>query len=209
MVAVLSRPATRGLRRDLRRLHQQLMAAHPAAARLHCAYVAVGRLADLQACHPTWAHGRVLQRPMAAIARAELARGGVVVSGPAPGELIDPVEPGQLVDAAVAELTRFWAPAARRPWLWLSDHWVDLGLLTVARGSATLAGGGLVTKTQALAMLPDLGVPPGLVAEVAGRRAGQQIRVGLRWRVRRARLASQLVGGAVARVLSEGPGRPS
>jgi hypothetical protein len=209
LVAVVRAPLSAPARRQVQDLHRALMAAQPAAARLHCAYPAVTSLADLAAAHPTWAHGRLVMRPLTAIARAELAQAGLVVFGPGPAELIGPVRPEQVAAAARDELGGYWRPAARWPWRWRADTWVDLGLLTLARGTVTAADGRLLTKSQALALLPCLGVPDRLVEEIARRRRGEPVPMPPGWRARRALLTRRLVSTGIDRALSAGPGRPS
>jgi hypothetical protein len=209
LVAVVDRPLTGAQRAEVADLQRRLVAEHPAAARLHCAYPARTALADLAATHPTWAHGRLVERPLGAIARAELLAAGLVLLGPAPIELIAPVRPEQVAAAVRDELAGYWRPVTRRPWLWRRDAWVDLGLLTLARGTATLSDGRLLTKSEALARLPALGVPDRLVREIARRRCGRPVPVPLGWRVRRAGLARRLVAEGIDRALNAGPARPS
>ena len=53
------------------------------------------------------------------------------------------------------------------------DIWVDLGLLTFARATVTLREGRLISKRQALAVLPVLGAPAEVVEDITRRRYGQ------------------------------------
>ena len=207
LVAVVSEPLSDGQQGLLANAHRRLMAEHAVAAKLHCAYVPVGRVADLAAAHPTWAHGRFVSRPLAAFARAELFAGGVVAFGPAPAQLLPPVSRSDVEAAARTELVTIWRPNTRRPWLWWEDIYVDLGLVTLARAETTLSQGRLLTKTEAIERLPRLGVPATLVAEIACRRRGERVETSPAQRVRRAVLVRRLVATGIDNVLaaSDGP----
>ncbi len=185
LVAVISAPVDE---RALRVFHRRFAREHAAAARLHCAYEPGGVY---------WAHGRILRRPLDAIARAELLAGGVVVCGPAPAELFPPVGVAELRAAAEAELAGYWRRAVRRPWWWLDERIVDLGLLTVVRARAAIADGRLITKADALTQLDAFGVPAWLCAEIARRRRGNHVAASLRQRIQRAAIARRIVARAV------------
>jgi hypothetical protein len=58
--------------------------------------------------------------------------------------------------------------------LWDQDVWVDLGLLTFARATATLRDGRLISKREALDLLPALGAPAEVVEDIRRRRYGQR-----------------------------------
>jgi hypothetical protein len=91
------------------------------------------QLAELPADHVIWAHGQPFRRRFDVIARAELLRAGITVFGPPPRDLIPPVDDDLLRRAACDELAGYWTGAARQPWLWWRDAYVDVGLLTPAR----------------------------------------------------------------------------
>jgi hypothetical protein len=171
----------------VRAFHERFAEEHP-AGKLHCAYEPDGIY---------WAGRRLLRRPLGAIAQAEVLRGGVVVHGPPPVEILPPVGGHELQAAVRAELGGYWRRATRLPWLWLDDAYVDLGLLTLPRADAALADGSLITKTEALAHLPRFGVPAGLCAEIESRRRGEKTRVPALARVRRALLARRLVARGI------------
>jgi hypothetical protein len=182
---------------SLRVLHENLQRDEPSAAKLHCTYLARDDVADLRATHLTWAHGELYRRPFTGIARAELQQGGITVFGPPPSELLPHVDRDALEAAARAELSGYWSGAVRKPWVWLEDVYVDLGLLTLARVEATLTDGRLITKREALTRLDRFGVPGELVREIAGRRRGDTIALTAIQRTRRAVTARQLVARGI------------
>jgi hypothetical protein len=187
----------------LTRVHRELAAADPSAAKLHCFYLPQDTLDDPGAAQLNWAHGELYRRPFTVVARAELLRHGITVVGPAPDRFFAPVDPADLRAAARAELTGYWAGAVGKAHLWLQDLYVDLGLLTVARVEATVAEDRLLTKTEALARLDRFGVPAQLVEEIARRRAGDTVVLTGAERARRAEVARGIVELAV-RTLGRG-----
>lgn len=193
LVAVVERPLDRTRQRSLTALHERLIAVEPAAAKLHCVYVPRSELADVAAAHLTWAHGELFRRPWSAIGRAELLAGGITVLGLPPAVLVPDVDRGGLAAAARGELDGYWRGALRKPWLWLRDVYVDLGLLTLVRAEATLRTGRLITKREAIDRLPSLGVGPELADEIARRRRGEPVRVDACGRVARARAARRVM----------------
>jgi len=75
-------------------------------------------------------------------------------------------------EAARAELTAYWAWAARRPMMWLDPVMMDLGLTSMARGRHTLLTGELLTKTRAI---EKANAPAWLVDQVRARRQGRDV----------------------------------
>ncbi|MGW8702503.1 nucleotidyltransferase [Streptomyces eurythermus] len=142
----------------------------PLAAKLHCSYLTPAALDDPDRPHLTWAHGRLLRRPVTPVTRRELHDFGRVQYGQPPGGLLPPVPEGQLRDFVVRDQRDFWRPAVDKAPLWRQDVWVDLGLLTFARATVTLRDGRLISKREALAELPALGAPAEVVADIARRR---------------------------------------
>jgi hypothetical protein len=69
----------------------------------------------------------------------------------------------------------YWSDALQKPDLWLQDVYVDLGLLVLARAQAALEDGRLITKREAIPLLPRLGVSPDLTAEISARRYGTDL----------------------------------
>ena len=93
-------------------------------------------------------------------------------------------------DAELAEFVReslrgYWLTATRRHRRWRQDIWVDLGMLTYARGVVTLRDGRLITKREALDELGRLGAPARVVEDIRARRYGERPPDGLFWRSRR------------------------
>lgn len=146
--------------------------------------------------------GELYCRPLNAIARAELLYDGITVFGPAPADLLPYVDRDSLQAAARAELVGYWSGVVRKPWLWVEDVYVDLGLLTLARAEATLADGRLITKREALTRLDRFGVPEDLVRQIALRRQGEVVILSTLQRVRRAGIARRLVGRGIRCLLS-------
>jgi predicted nucleotidyltransferase len=93
---------------------------------------------------------------------------------------------------------------ARRRRYWLRDSWVDLGLTALARSAAVLSIGELITKTEAISRLAEFGVPAELAAEIRRRRDGEAVALGAGQRVRRARMARQIMKRGVTRLLEGG-----
>jgi hypothetical protein len=152
--------------------HEQLDAGLAHGMDLGCQYPDAARLLDADARHPTWTHGEMLDRPVSLVTRAELVLHGYAVLGPSPQELLPPVTPDDVRDAARAELTGYWSYAARRPQMfWRLPVMVDLGLTAMARGRHALATGELLTKSAAI---EQAHAPDWLKADLLARRRGAQ-----------------------------------
>ena len=201
LVAIVTRPLPPVARRDLLALHESFAAAHHDAAKLHCAYVPENQAAEVGRKHLWWALGRLLRRPFSGIGRGELQQGGIVVHGAPPAAYLPPLDQADLAEAARVELRGYWTGAVRRTAVWLTDLHVDLGLTTVSRADATIAGEGLITKRAAIARLPRLGVPDELAAEIAQRRAGGTVAHTAESREARAVLTRRLMRENLARLL--------
>jgi hypothetical protein len=132
----------------------------------------VDQLADASLRHPTWAHREYFERPVTAVTRRELMLGDLSIYGPAPSSLLPATTDAELAAFIRQDLETFWYPAARKWKRWWADVWVDHGLITVARAGVTLADGRLITKREALELLPSLGAPPAIVADIYHRRYG-------------------------------------
>jgi hypothetical protein len=201
LVAVTRAALSDAQQHDLESVHQRLLDDEPRAAKLHCVYVPVPEIADVSAAHLTWAHGELYRRPLSGIARAELLEFGIPVYGPAPDRLIPPVSRAELDAAVRGELSGYWRGVVAKPHLWLQDVFVDIGLFTLARAEATLTEGRLITKTEALPRLAGLGVPVELVGEIERRRQGEDVRITLRTRQRRARDARRVMAAGITRLV--------
>ncbi len=137
LVAVTSEPLTGPALAQVALLHQQLDDGAARGMDLGCQYVDAGRLLDVAVEHPTWTHGVMVNRTVSLITRAELVLHGFAVMGPPPEELLPPVTPDGVREAAHAELAGYWSYAARRPHMfWSLPVMVDLGLTAMARGAA-------------------------------------------------------------------------
>ncbi|AUG75037.1 nucleotidyltransferase [Kitasatospora sp. MMS16-BH015] len=200
LVAVVEAVPDEEQRGRLADLHRRLSAEEPAAARLHCSYLAGTALAEVEADHVTWAHAMILERPVTPVTRRELLEGGRTLYGPPPVGLLPPLLPGQLEEFIRRDLREFWLPATGKPRLWLRDIWVDLGLLVLARATATLRDGRLITKAEALTELLALGAPPHVVRDIHDRRYGTPKPTHRFQRVRRAMQARAFLRRSIERM---------
>jgi len=196
LVAIVGGPLPRAARQRLSAIHRTI-----GASKLHCAYVPGTDISDISRKHVTWAHERLFRRPLSGISRAELHQFGVTVYGPAPEELVPPVERTTLAEAARDELRGYWTGAVRRAKVWRTDLHVDLGLTTVSRAGVTIAEGRLITKREAIDRLPSLGVPEALTDEIRRRRAGERIGLSGAEIAVRAVLVRRLMRDQLARLL--------
>ncbi|MDH6139849.1 putative nucleotidyltransferase [Kitasatospora sp. GP30] len=203
LLAVLERAPDAAERARLVELHRQLERESPLAEKLHCSYLLPDRLADPALKHLTWAHRELLERPVTPVTRRELELGGRCYLGPAPGELLPPVGEAELSRSIRADLTEFWLPATAYWLRWRRDDWVDVGLFTLARASVTLRDGRLLTKSQALEVLPEFGVSTELLADVRRRRHGQPVATGWRWQSRRAAETRRVMRRGIGQVMAD------
>ncbi|NUP46573.1 MAG: nucleotidyltransferase [Catenulispora sp.] len=202
LIAVVETPPDDEQRERLGAIHQRLVDEEPAAAELHCSYLAESELSDAGRRHVTWAHSMLLERPVTPVTRRELLDGGLVLHGPAPTELLPPLAPGELEAFIRRDLAEFWLPATRRPRLWMRDIWVDLGLLVLARATVTLRDGRLITKREALTELLELGAPADVVRDIHDRRYANPRPLSRLRRARRAMRARAFLRRAIRRTLA-------
>jgi hypothetical protein len=160
-----------------RNRHKRLIAHDRRARALHCAYVPQDTIADLVREHPVWAHARWSRRPVSAFARAELLSVGLVLVGPPIRTVIPELDPAALIQTAKQEMRGYWLPKTRSRQLWLRTLWVDIGLTSAVRALAAVDTGEVISKTEAIARMPGLGVPSWLADDLAARRVGLK-----RWR---------------------------
>jgi hypothetical protein len=170
LVALADGPVGPGRRAALTAIHRRLDGTSGAGYDLGCVYVDTATLADPGIRHPTWTHGLLVDRILSGITRAELVRHGYQIFGRAPRDVFPPVSGDDVRAAARAELTGYWAWAARRPWLWLDPVIADLGLTSMARGRHALRTGELLTKTRAIARAD---APDWLIDQLRARRQGR------------------------------------
>jgi hypothetical protein len=200
LIAVLDAPISDA--EPVRALHQSLEKAHPLADKLHCSYMLVEQLAEASLRHPTWAQQRYFDRPVTAVTRRELALGDRALFGPPPSSLLPATTDEELTAFIRHDLEHFWYPAARKWTRWYADIWVDHGLITVARAGVTLSEGRLITKRAALDLLPSLGAPIGLIADIAQRRYGTPTRIPPWRRLSRGLVARGFVQSQIRQLLS-------
>lgn len=203
LVAVTDGPVDAARQATLAAVHRRLDDGVGSGLDLGCVYVDAAMVPDVQMRHPTWTHGQLVQRILSGITRAELVRHGYAIFGRPPREVLPPMADDDIRAAARAELTGYWAWAARRPWLWLDPALADLGLASMARGRHALGTGTLLTKTAAVR---QAAAPVWLIDQLSARRRGERVasprlRTALiAWRdarrtVARARLLTRGTGG--------------
>jgi hypothetical protein len=127
LVALTGGPVGPARQEILTDLHRDLDQGAAQGLDLGCVYVDAGRLADLQALHPTWTHGSLVQRSLSGVTRAELVRHGFAVLGRPPAAVLQEMTDDDVRRAARAELCGYWARATRRPLWWLDPVIADLG----------------------------------------------------------------------------------
>ncbi|MEU8069873.1 nucleotidyltransferase domain-containing protein [Micromonospora sp. NPDC049151] len=172
LVALVDGPVDAARQAALVTIHRSLDSGSAAGFKLGCVYVDAATIPDLDLRHPTWTHGRLVHRVLSRVTRAELDRHGYEVFGRAPRDVFPEVSADDIRAAARAELTGYWAWAARRPWLWLAPTIAELGLTSMARGRHALREGMLLTKTQAISQAH---APAWLIDRLAARRRGEDI----------------------------------
>ena len=172
LVALAEGPVGPARQEILASMHRELDQGAAQGLDLGCAYVDAGRLVDLEALHPTWTHGSLVQRSLSGVTRAELVRHGFAVLGRPPAAVLPEVTDDDVRRAARAELCGYWAHAAGRPLWWLSPVIADLGLTSMARGRHALQTGQLLTKTQAI---EQAHAPAWLKDQLRARRQGQRV----------------------------------
>lgn len=197
LAAVIARPLTPEQQAATQAAHRELIAAEPAAVKLHCVYVPADDIADVAREHWTWAVEQFFQRAFSGVARAELRAYGFAVFGEPPRAVIPEVTDDALREAVRGELTGYWTRALDREPIWLEDIYVDLSLITLARVDATLRGDGLITKREAIGRLARFGVPDELIAEIRRRREGERVPVPGGYRAQRAELVHRLVADGI------------
>jgi hypothetical protein len=172
LVALVTGPVDPARQTALATLHRRIDEGTGSGLHLGCVYVDATTILDVHRRHPTWTHGQLVQRVLSGIGRAELVRHGYAAFGRSPGEVLPPMSDDDVRAAARAELTGYWAWAARRPWLWWDPTIADLGLTSMARGRHTLATGHLLTKTAAVERAD---APAWLIEQLRARRRGGNV----------------------------------
>jgi hypothetical protein len=172
LVAVASQPLSGETLTQVAQVHEDLDSGLAQGMDLGCQYPDAARLLDRDVQHPTWTHGEMLDRTVSLVTRAELVVHGYAVLGPSPQDLLPPVTPEDVREAARAELTGYWSYAARRPQMfWRLPVMADLGLTAMARGRHALTTGELLTKSAAIERAD---APDWLKDDLLARRRGVQ-----------------------------------
>ncbi|RMI87236.1 nucleotidyltransferase [Streptomyces sp. ZS0098] len=171
LIAVLPHPPSPGAVWRVAVLHNR-MRAEPLADGLHCTYLTPGTAAGAERRHLTWAHERLFRRTVTPVTRTELHTFGRVLRGAPPAGVLPPVPDGELAAYVMRDQRDYWRPYVDRTDLWTRDIWVDLGVVTFARAAVTVREGRLISKREALEVLPGLGAPGEVVADVRARRYG-------------------------------------
>ncbi|MCX4991737.1 MULTISPECIES: nucleotidyltransferase domain-containing protein [unclassified Streptomyces] len=197
LIAVLDDPLRLGTVRELVRLHRRLRADEPLAGQLHCSYPTPGTAADAGTSYITWAHNGLMRRPVTPVTRRELHAFGRVLHGGPPADLLPPVPDPELRAFVVRDQKEFWRPAVDKAALWTRDVWVCLGTITFARATVTLRDGRLISKGEALDLLPGLGAPVEVVDDIRERRYGNPAPPTPGWAHRRGELTRNFLGPAI------------
>nr|MDQ6899402.1 DUF4111 domain-containing protein [Candidatus Dormibacteraeota bacterium] len=143
---------------QLREMHRQIGSGGTSYAnRLEGSYIplkALRRYDYANASHPSigvdWAFGVGHHGPAWVLERHSLSRRGVVVSGPLPEALIDPVSPQELRTAVTDLLRDFWQRQVDGA-DWLRPRaYQAFAMLTLCRALHMLESGTLVSKRVAL-----------------------------------------------------------
>ncbi|MFG3290232.1 nucleotidyltransferase domain-containing protein [Streptomyces sp. NPDC048179] len=196
LIAVLPGRVTPAVVWRIALVHARLRAL-PLAAGLHCTYLTPATAADPDRRHPTWAHEELFRRTVTPVTRRELHAFGRVLHGRPPAGLLPPVEDRELADFVVRDQRDFWRPALDNAPLWTRDVWVDLGLITFARATVTAREGRLISKREALDLLPGLGAPTEVVEDVRSRRYDTPAPPTGQWTADRARLTRDYLVPAI------------
>ncbi|WP_461060334.1 nucleotidyltransferase domain-containing protein [Streptomyces pseudoechinosporeus] len=197
LIAVLDDPITVRTVWQVARLHARLRN-EALVAKLHCSYLTPGTADGAGRRHLTWAHEELFKRPVTPVTRRELHDFGVVLQGKPSADLLPPVPDDELSAFVVRDQRDFWRPSVDKAHLWTRDVWVDLGLVTHARAAVTLKDGRLITKREALELLPALGAPVEVVEDIRRRRyEGPGAAPSEEWTVRRAELTRAYLGPAI------------
>jgi len=197
LIAVLEDPGSLRTVREVIRLHKRLRVDELLAVKLHCSYLTPETMAGAERSYATWAHNRLLKRPVTPVTRRELHDFGLVLHGRPPHGLLPPLADHELRAFVVRDQKEFWRPAVDKARLWKQDVWVDLGMVTFARATVTLREGRLISKKRALDVLLGLGAPVDVVDDIRRRRYEDPAPPTQGWTARRAELTRDYLGAAI------------
>ncbi|WP_217544266.1 nucleotidyltransferase domain-containing protein [Streptomyces sp. GbtcB6] len=196
LIVVLPGPVTPAVVWKVAVVHARLRTL-PLATVLHCTYLTPSTAADPARSHLTWAYEQLFKRPVSLVTRRELHAFGRVLYGREPAGLLPPVTDRELGDFVVRDQRDYWRPVVDKAPLWTQDVWVDLGMITFARATVTAREGRLISKREALDLLPGLGAPAEVVEDIRSRRYDDPAPPTEEWTARRARLTRDYLGPAI------------
>lgn len=197
LIAVLAEPITARTVWRVGVVHARLREA-PLADRLHCTYLTPATADDPDRRHLTWAHQQLFKRPVTPVTRRELHAFGRVLLGAPPEKLLAPVTDRELADFVVRDQRDYWRRQLDRVDNWTQSVWVDLAMVTHARALVTLREGRLISKREALELLPALGAPAEVVEDIRRRRYGDAAASATaEWTAHRAALTRAYLGPAI------------
>lgn len=205
VIAVPLRQPGEDMLGQAQRMHLELASAGGAAGRLNCLYITAGALADSEQLHPYWYSDHFTEWQLKKMTMAELTRSGRALHGPWPPPGLAEVSVADLQRAVRAELDGYWRQMTARTDIWLQEKWVDFGIITVARSAALLRDGELITKSEAISRLAAFGVPAWLSAQVARRRAGDEVQVTDQQRLTTAAAARRIMTDGIAALTADQP----
>jgi hypothetical protein len=197
LIAVLEGPISARTVWRLALVHARLRDA-PLAGQLHCSYLTPATVDGADRRHLTWAHACLFKRPVTPVTRRELHDVGRVLLGASPRELLPPVTDRELADFVVRDQRDYWRREVDRVSNWTQHIWVDLAMVTHARALVTLRDGRLISKGEALRLLPALGAPVEVVEDITRRRYGDAPASPTEeWTARRGELTRAYLGPAI------------
>jgi predicted nucleotidyltransferase len=200
VIVLMRREPAPAMTRELTELHTALAGTGGPVSQLHCLYVAADSASDPERLCTYWFGDRMTRWQIKLLTQAELASAGVALYGPWPPPGIEPVPAADLQAAVHGEITGYWRRMARKRRCWLQDSWVDHGLVVLPRAEALLTRGDLITKSEAIGRLAELGVPGSLAREIRCRRDGRPVAVGRLRRLHRAVLTRRIMQAGIARL---------
>jgi hypothetical protein len=205
LIVVLDDPITARTVWRVARLHARLRA-EPLVAKLHCSYLTPGTAAGAERRHLTWAHEQLFKRTVTPVTRRELHTFGLVLHGEPPGSCCRRCRTTNSPSSSCGTSGtsgggRWTGPTTGRRtsgWTW---DWSPTPVRLV-----TLKDGRLITKREALDLLPGLGAPVEVVEDVRRRRyeePGAPAPVPAQeWAARRAELTRGYLGPAIDRLVA-------
>lgn len=197
VIAVTGRQPGEGSFGKIEKLHTELASAGGAFARLNCLYIPAGALDDPERLHPYWYGDQFTEWRLKLMTMAELAHAGHALHGPWPPPGLREVSLAELQAGVSREMADYWRDRLERDDIWLTDRWVDFGLVTLGRAAALLREGALITKSASISRLGEVGVPAWLADQIRRRRAGEDVSLTEQERIARAPLAQRIMADGI------------